>query len=902
MTLTPVPVVGIGVTTMFGSTGEIHHMRQKRTVCLQRWSAALIMIAALAATGPAPAKGADTGPEARARALVGQMTLPEKVAQLQNKAPAIKRLDVSAYDWWNEGLHGLARSGYATVFPQAIGLAASWDTGLLGQVGTAISVEARAKFNAIGAGHDHGPYQGLTLWSPNINIFRDPRWGRGQETYGEDPYLTGQLAVAFIRGIQGDDPAHPRAIATPKHFAVHSGPEPGRHGFDVDVSPHDLAATYLPAFRAAITRGHAGSIMCAYNALHGTPACADRHLLTDILRDDWGFKGFVVTDCDAVYDMTHFHFSAPDAAHASAQALRAGTDLNCGTAYAGLEKAVRKGWVDESLLDRALVRLFAARYRLGAMAGADSRYDDIGMQAVGSQAHQELALNAALESMVLLKNADHLLPLDDQAQLAVIGPDADAIAPLEANYHGTARHPVTPLEGLRTRFGSDQVHYAQGAMLAAHVPVPIPETALRTPDGRVGLKASYFDAKGFDGQPVLTRVDRVVDFDWHRAAPVQGLPADRYAVRWQGLLVPPAPGDYTLALRIDRCFDCSHHDAVRLYVDGKKRIDAASDDGKLRVTVHFDDTSPKSLRLELRHHGRDKGIRLQWLAPADAQLAEVDQAVAASDVVLAFVGLSPDLEGEALSIDVPGFNHGDRSSLNLPAPQQRLLKRAKATGKPLVVVLMTGSAVAINWAKQHADAIIVAWYPGQAGGTAIARTLAGDANPGGRLPVTFYQSTRDLPPYVSYRMQGRTYRYFDGMPLYPFGYGLSYTDFDYAKPRLSTPQLDAGDTLTVSAVVHNRGLRAGDEVVQVYLDYPDRLKLAQRHTLVGFRRIHLAAGERRRVEFALSPRQLSHVDAQGRRAVVSGSYRLFVGGGQPGTDAAGGEAEFVIRGQSKLPR
>lgn len=851
---------------------------------------------ALTAAGTATAKGTNTGPEARARALVAQMTLPEKVAQLQNEAPAIERLDVPAYNWWNEGLHGLARSGYATVFPQSIGLAASWDPHLLGRIGTTISIEARAKFNAIGAGNDHGHYQGLTLWAPNINIFRDPRWGRGQETYGEDPYLTGQLAIAFIRGIQGDDPKHPRAIATPKHFAVHSGPEPGRHGFDVDVSPHDLAATYLPAFRAAIIQGHAGSIMCAYNALHGIPACANRHLLTDILRDDWGFDGFVVTDCDAVYDMTHFHFSAPDAAHASAQSLRAGTDLNCGTAFAGLEKAVRKGLVDESRLDHALVRLFTARFQLGAMTGADSPYADIGMQDVGSPAHRQLALQAALESMVLLKNAHGLLPLADDTQLAVIGPDADAIAPLEANYHGTARHPVTPLEGLRARFGSKQVHYAQGATLAPHVPVPIPETALRTVDGRAGLKASYFGAAGFDGQPVLTRVDRTVDFDWHRAAPVKGLSADRYAVRWQGELVPPAPGDYTLALRVDRCFDCSHHDAVRLYVGGKEVIDASGDERKLRVTMRFDDTSPKSLRLELLHHGQDKGIRLQWLAPTDAQLAEVDQAVAASDVVLAFVGLSPDLEGEALSIDVPGFNHGDRTSLNLPAPQQRLLKRAEASGKPLVVVLMTGSAVALNWAKQHADAILTAWYPGQAGGTAIARTLAGDANPGGRLPVTFYKSTRDLPPYVSYRMQGRTYRYFDGTPLYPFGYGLSYTTFDYAKPTLSTQQLDAGDTLTLDTVVHNSGKREGDEVVQVYLDYPDSLTLAPRHTLVAFKRVHLAAGERKRVEFTLSARRLSHVDAQGHRSVAPGDYRLFVGGGQPGTGAAGGEATFTIRG------
>ncbi|HVX05840.1 MAG TPA: glycoside hydrolase family 3 C-terminal domain-containing protein [Rhodanobacteraceae bacterium] len=834
-----------------------------------------------------------------AQALVAKLTLEEKVAQLQDDAPAIPRLGVPAYTWWNEGLHGLARGGFATVFPQSIGLAASWDPGLVQQVGTVVSTEARARFNAVGVNRDHGRYQGVTIWSPNINIDRDPRWGRGQETYGEDPYLTGQLAVAFVRGIQGDDPGHPRAIATPKHFAVHSGPEFGRHGFDVDVSPHDLQATYLPAFRAAVTEGHAGSVMCAYNALHGTPVCADKDLLTTTLRNDWGFAGYVVSDCDAIDDMTQFHHYRPDDAQSSAAAIEAGTDLDCGSAYASLGDAVRNGSMKQSALDDALVRLFAARYRLGIMGGDGGAYARIGLDQIDSAAHRKLALQAALESVVLLKNAHDTLPLRAGTRIAVIGPDADTVETLEANYHGTARHPVTPLDGLRQRFGADRVFYAQGAPVAAGVPIPVPETALRT-DGRPGLKGEYFDHADFSGKPRLTRVDRRIDFDWDHVAPDAVLDPDHYAVRWTGELVPPGAGDYTLVVHVDRCFDCRGYDPVRLYVDGKKLIDNPGNGRPMQAAMHFADTSPHAIKLEMLHSGQDQGIRLQWLAPATAQLAAAEDAARRADVVVAFVGLSPDVEGEESPLDVAGFDHGDRTDIALPAVQRALLERVAASGKRLVVVLMSGSAVALDWAKQHADAILAAWYPGESGGTAIAQVLAGDYNPAGRLPVTFYGATRDLPPYVSYDMQGRTYRYFTGTPLYPFGYGLSYTTFAYADPALSTPQLKAGATLKVSATVRNTGSRSGDEVVEVYLDYP-KSPLAPRHALAGFERVHLKPGESRRVEFELSPRQLSTVDAAGTRAVVAGRYRVFIGGGQPG-DAPGVGASFTISGRDALPR
>lgn len=838
-------------------------------------------------------------PEARAARLVQQMTLQEKVAQLQSSAPAIPRLGVHAYDWWNEGLHGSARGGLATVFPQAIGLAASWNPTLLQQVGSVVSTEARARFNAT-AGGDHARYHGLTIWSPNINIFRDPRWGRGQETYGEDPYLTSRLAVGFVRGIQGDDAAHPRAIATPKHFAVHSGPEAGRHGFDVAVSPHDLEDTYLPAFRAAITEGHAGSVMCAYNALHGTPACANDDLLATHLRHDWGFGGYVVSDCDAIDDMTAFHHYRADDAQSSAAAIRAGTDLDCGDAYAGLLEAVHKGYVTEATLDVALTRLFAARYRLGEMDGqTKDEFRAIKVDQLDSPAHRELALEAARESLVLLKNSHGVLPLRAGSRLAVVGPNADTVETLEANYHGTARDPVTPLAGLRQRFGADHVTYAQGSPISSEVPVPIPETALRH-GSATGLVGAYYDTPDFSGQPRLTRTDRTVDFDWDHLAPSAELSADHYAVRWSGQLLPPGAGDYVLAIHVDRCFDCSWHAAVRLFLDGKPLIDDAGHDAPMQAHVHFSDTHAHDIRLELTHGGQDQGIRLQWLAPAEAQLDEAAEAAKRADAVIAFVGLSPDVEGEELQIKVPGFDAGDRTDIALPPAQRALLERVAAVGKPLVVVLISGSAVALDWAQHHADAILAAWYPGEQGGRALAQVLAGDDNPAGRLPVSFYRSTAELPPFTSYDMKGRTYRYFNGAVLYPFGFGLSYTRFSYADAKLSSTTVQAGASLKVSATVRNDGDRAGDDVVQVYLDSPDAPG-APRHALMAFRRVHLMPGERRQVAFALSPRQLSVVDADGKRAVQPGKYRLFVGGGQPG-DSAGMTLGFSIDGRVGLPR
>ena len=831
-------------------------------------------------------------------ATVKALTLDEKVAELQAAAPAVPRLKIKAYNWWNEGLHGIARNGYATVFPQAIGLAATWDPDLLHAVGDTIATEARAKYNAVGLDNDHGRYQGLTIWSPNINIFRDPRWGRGQETYGEDPFLTGTMATAFVEGLQGPDPAHPKTIATVKHFAVHSGPEAGRHGFDVDPSPYDLEATYLPAFRQAITVGHAQSIMCAYNALHGVPACANTMLLDDHLRQAWGFKGYVVTDCDAVEDMTIFHYYRPSAAENAAAALKAGTDLNCGTYFGHLKEAVASGLVSEKDMDRSLDRLWAARRRLG-LDGAGSPYDTISPEALHTSEAAGLALKAARESIVLLKN-NGALPLKAGARIAVIGPNADTIDVLQANYHGTILAPVTPLTALRSAFGVDHVAYAQGAPVVEQMPLPVPETALRTVDGAPGLTGDYYDNSDFAGTPVMTRVDRSVDLDLYNAVPAPALAKGSYGIRWHGRIVPPAPGDYTFSLYTERCWECGdRHDQVALFIDGKPVVQDTGDGKHLTAQVHFDDVRSHDLTMEFRHTGGDWGVRLQWQPPVAALRAQAVTAAKDADAVIAFVGLSPDIEGEELSVLVPGFDHGDRTDLTLPASQAAMLEAVKATGKPLIVVDLSGGAVALDWAQSHADAVLQAWYPGEGGGQAIAETLTGANNPSGRLPVTFYQSVQDLPPFVDYRMAGRTYRYFAGRPLYPFGYGLSYTTFSYRDLQLSQTVLKAGRSLHVTATVTNSGAVEGDEVAQVYLTPPMGSQGLLR-TLVGFRRVHLKPGASATLGFDLDPRSLSTVDAQGRRAVRSGSYDLFVGGGQPGT-LAGLHDKLTVSGNFPLP-
>ena len=826
-----------------------------------------------------------------AAAALPSLTLEEKAAQLQNAAPAQPKLGFPAYDWWNEGLHGLARNGEATVFPQAIGLAATWDEDLLRRIGDVVATEARAKFNARPKSSGSGLFEGLTIWSPNINIFRDPRWGRGQETYGEDPVLTGRLGAAFIRGLQGPDPAHPKVIATPKHFVVHSGPEAGRDGFDVDVSPRDLEATYLPAFRMAVTEGKAQSVMCAYNAIHGVPVCASSPLMIDRLRRDWGFDGFTVSDCDAVSNIHSFHFSQPDAAHAAAAALKGGTDLNCGSAYAALPAAVRAGLVDEAAVDGSLAHLIAARRALGITAESSSPWSHIKPTELGTPAHRAVALEAARKSIVLLENSG-VLPLG-KARVAVIGADADNLGVLEANYHGTAIRPVTPLEGIRKRFGVANVTYAQGSVLAEGVPAVLPETALRA-NGRPGLAVEVRDASG---KLIRSGQDRRIDFNYTRTAP--------FRATWTGQFVPPGSGRYRLKLDGPACWHaCPPHDSVRLWIGSEKRVDGTI--GSETLETEVEGGAPLPIRVEIDHRGGDEGLRLQWIAPAVVQREEALAAARTTDVVVAVAGLSPDLEGEALKVAVPGFAGGDRTEIELPEPQRKLLKALQATGKPLIVVLTSGSAVALGDLKPAA--VLAAWYPGVEGGTALAEILAGDINPSGRLPVTFYSSTADLPAFIDYNMKERTYRYFSGKPAWGFGHGLSYTLFAYSTPTVSAASIGAGQTIIASVLVANASERSGDEVVQAYLVPPDAGKAGSftdpvlRHMLVGFHRLSLKPREHGAASFTVDPRLMSSVDGSGTRRVLTGEYKLWIGGGQPG-DGPGAWTSFIVTGEPvELPK
>jgi len=863
---------------------------------------------AAAAEAPSDAPYLDTNlpVEQRVDDLIARMTLAEKISQMRDHAAAIPRLGVPKYDWWNEGLHGVAFGGYATNFPQVIGMAATWDRDLVHRMAETISTEARAKYHQAMREDHHEMFFGLTFWAPNVNIFRDPRWGRGQETYGEDPFLSGRMAVAYVSGMQGDDPRHLKVVSTPKHFAVHSGPEPLRHGFNVDVAPRDLEDTYLPAFRAAITEAHAQSVMCAYNAVDGFPACTSTMLLQDHLRDGWSFDGYVVSDCAAVADVATGHKFAPDFAHAAAAAVKAGTDLECQygkwAAFDVLEDSIKQGLIAEADVDRALRRLFTARFRLGMFdPPASYAYGRIPVSEVNSAEHRKLALTAAREAIVLLKNEGGFLPLPANTRaIAVVGPTAELVQALQGNYNGTPPEPVSPLAGIERRFKDATVRYAQGSILTAGLASPIAHTALRSADGQEGLTGEYFSTPDLSGKPVAVRVDRVVNFNWDKAVPVAGLQRNDFSVRWSGTFTPPAPGDYTLGARVAFCYACESHEQFRLYLDDELIADTAQEgktDGKLRL----DDTAPHAIRLEYFHGTAAAGIDLTWQPPAAALVDEAVAAAKGSEVVVAIVGLSPQLEGEEMPVDLEGFAGGDRTDIRLPKVQRDLLEALKATGKPLVVVLTSGSALAVPDVQQYARAILEAWYPGEEGGTAIAETLAGDNNPAGRLPLTFYASTSQLPPFEDYAMANRTYRYFSGQPLYGFGFGLSYSRFEYGDVKLSSASVSAGDPISVGIDVKNVSDRAGDEVVQLYLTQP-KTPLTPLRTLAGFQRVHIEAGKTAHVTLDLDPRTLGQVNEKGDRVILPGTYTVAVGGAQPAEFPGAVSASFEVKGSVTLPR
>jgi beta-glucosidase len=829
----------------------------------------------------------------RVHDLVSRMTLEEEVSQMQNSAPAIPRLSIPEYDWWNEGLHGVARSGYATVFPQAIGLAAMWDRRLIRQVGDTVSTEARAKYNQAQREGNCSIFYGLTFWSPNINIDRDPRWGRGQETYGEDPYLTGEIGTAFVEGLQGSDPHYLKVIATPKHYAVHSGPESERHTFDVSVSAHDLADTYLPAFRKLVVDAKAASVMCAYNSVDGQPACASPMLLKDVLRRDWRFDGYTVSDCAAITDISAGHNFAPDLPHAAAKAVEAGTDLSCGKEFADLVPAVHQGIISKDAIDAAVTRLFTARFQLGMFdPPAKLPWSRITADEIDSSAHSGQSLQAARESIVLLRNERATLPLrSDVRSLAVIGPNAADLAALEGNYNGVASHPVTPLAALEQRLPG-RIRYAQGSPYTEGFPVPVPQTQLARDRSfrEGGLRAELFNGGDFDGKPVAERIDRNIDFDWNGAAPVAGISSKHFSVRWTGFIAAPQPGKFKFGFSMAHCSTCDDTESVKLWFDDALVYEYLhkATHGRRAPTdpfeIDFADAQPHRLRIEYTHDSPHfgAGLTFNWTPTAHALRQQAVDAAKLSDIVIAFLGLNPDLEGEEMPVHVDGFLGGDRTTIELPQAQQELVTALGATGKPLILVLMNGSALALGETVEKSDAILEAWYPGQNGGTAIAETLFGENNPAGRLPVTFYASTAQLPAFNDYSMANRTYRYFKGTPLFPFGYGLSYTGFEHTA-RLSETSVKAGEPLTVNVSVRNTGAYDGDDVLEAYL-VPKKIAGAPIRGLVGFERIHLAKGASREVQLSIDPRQLSMVSPAGERSIQAGEYLLEVcGDGEPGT-------------------
>lgn len=829
----------------------------------------------------------------RVNDLVSRMTLEEKISQMMNGAAAIERLGVPDYEWWNEGLHGVARAGYATVFPQAIGLAATWNTDLMFKVADVISTEARAKHHEFDRKGDHGRYKGLTFWSPNINIFRDPRWGRGQETYGEDPFLTSRLGVAFVKGLQGNDPKYLKVVATPKHYAVHSGPEPERHSFDAISTERDLQETYLPAFRATIVEGGAQSVMCAYNRTNGEPCCTSKPL-NDILRKEWGFNGFIVSDCGAIDDIYLRHKYVKTEAEASALAVKAGTDLTCGREYRSLTQAVKDGLITEAEIDVSLKRLLTARFKLGMFDPPEMvAYARIPYSENDSPAHRQLALQASRESLVLLKNQNNTLPLKkDLKTIAVIGPLADNLGVLLGNYNGQPTKYSTPLAGIQAKVSSStRVLYSPALYAPGVVVEAIPTSSL---SNGAGLRAEYFNNRELKGEPVLTRSDQQVNFEWGAMSPGTGVSEDNFSVRWTGKLQAPESGKYTIGV--------AGNGGMRLIIDGQTVIEELTNRRTRSINKEITLEAGRSydLRLEYFENGNQySAAKLNWAPPSGDQKWKQDalEKSRQAEAVVIVAGITPSVEGEEMDVKVEGFRGGDRTEIALPKPQEELIKEVQALGKPVVLVLLGGSALAVNWANDNVPAILKAWYPGQDGGTAIADVIFGDYNPAGRLPVTFYKSVSQLPAFTDYSMQGRTYRYFKGEPLYPFGFGLSYSTFKYDGLKFDSKQVRSGDNVKINVNVTNTSNRAGDEVVQIYITDVASTFPTPIRSLGGVKRIFLKPGEKQTVSFTINPEQMSVIDNSGKRVIEPGDFLISVGGQQPGVKGTSNSVSgtFTVR-------
>ena len=847
----------------------------------------LLLCAATAGAQSLPYQNPELSAAQRADDLLGRLTLDEKVSLMMDSSPAIPRLGIPQFQWWSEALHGVGRNGFATVFPATIGMAASWDDALLQKVFTAVSDEARVKAQQAKRSGDIKRYQGLSFWTPNINIFRDPRWGRGQETYGEDPYLTSQMGLAVVRGLQGPYEKYRKLLACAKHFAVHSGPEWNRHEFNVENLPErDLWETYLPAFKVLVQEGNVAEIMCAYQRIDGQPCCSQTRYEQQILRDEWGFQGLITSDCGAIRDfLPRWHNTAKDGAQASAQAVLAGTDVECGSEYRHLPEAVKRGEIKEADIDRSLRRLLIARFELGDFDPDDiNPWTKIPESVVACDKHKELAAQMAQKSIVLLQNKYDVLPLGNNfkpasgsaTDIVVMGPNANDSVMMWANYSGYPTHTITALEGIRTkankRVPGARIRYIQGCGLTRNEVFESRFSQIMSPKGAHGIQITWWNNTQWKGNPaaVLTTRQAVRLSNGGNTVFVPGVNLENCSARLEGILTPTT--DETLT------FDISGDDRLRLLVNGdtlvniwnpRQRIQGA----KKELTVK----AGKSYRIQI-DYVQEAGygaLNFDVTKRYTPSVKELLQQIGDTRTIVFVGGISPSLEGEEMRVDEPGFKGGDRTSIELPQVQRDLLAALHKAGKKVIFVNCSGSAMALTPELESCDAIIQWWYGGEMGGAALAEMLFGDRAPSGKLPITFYRSTSDLPDFLDYTMKNRTYRYFKGKELFPFGFGLTYTQFEIGTPTYA----DGKVNVKVSNVGSGNGAGAGvaTETVQVYIrnlaDKQGPLK-----TLRAYKQVELTPGESKTLSIPLPRTSFEGWDpSTNTMRVVPGRYEIMVG-------------------------
>jgi beta-glucosidase len=814
----------------------------------------------------------------RIKDLVSRLTLEEKASLMLDQSPAIPRLGIKEFNWWSEALHGLANNGEVTVFPEPVGMAASFDDSLVYQVFNAVSDEVRAKYNeARKKGEANRRFLSLSVWTPNINIFRDPRWGRGQETYGEDPYLTSRMGIAVVKGLQG--PSHEKyrkLLACAKHFAVHSGPEWSRHEINInDVSPRDLWQTYLPAFKALVQQADVREVMCAYQRLDDEPCCGSTRLLQDILRNDWGFKYMVVSDCGVISDFWQSHKVSSDAVHAAAKAALAGTDVECGYNYAfkSIPDAVKRGFISEDEVNKHVMRLLEGRFDLGEM-DHDSivPWSKIPASIINSETHKKLALEMARQSITLLQNKNNILPLNKSIKkIAVIGPNADNAEMMWGNYNGTPLNTITILDGIRSKLGAHKIFYDKAVDLTDNMIIE-PAFGQCSFEGKTGFKATYWNNRNFEGNPVIkqqiTTPMQLTTFGQHEFAP--GVHLDNFSARYETIYKPTVSGE--IIFKVEAC------GAFELMVNGDT-ITRVRMWRALPRLVTYKVEAGKEYKIEASFRQIDNwtaSLAMNFGKQVAVQYDSIISKLKNMDVVVYVGGISPRLEGEEMPVQLPGFKGGDRTDIELPEVQRNFLKALKAAGKKIIFINCSGSAIGLVPETESCDAILQAWYSGESGGKAIADVVFGDYNPSGKLPITFYKNISQLPGFEDYTMKGRTYRYMSD-PLFPFGFGLSYTTFSIGNAKISKTQMDKEDSVQLSIPVSNAGMRNGTEIIQVYVKkLSDTSGLIK--TLKGFKRVDVPAGKTTDAVINLSGNSFEFYDEKSlRMAVMPGEYEVWYG-------------------------